>query len=259
MKTFNITVIGDNEEAINKLYDTLSGDQPASSKVLRYANIKISDGETESQFNITFYPLLDSSNIPQKTMVTNADFAINVLHSAHRTLSNTAFFRIGNPKTLTYNLDIIVPRNKYIMTSSATPSTIHFWMDENKLTNESSVHQMLMSAAKQFFDRDRHPLDKFYIEAFRDAHSARKQNQWLSGFTTLFRRSQINNNSTLVDIIKDALHKKSSDANQVCIEKNWLTQNGELHDEAPESVKISYAIAKEEIEEANRAAQQPRQ
>lgn len=74
------------------------------------------------------------------------------------------------------------------------------------------------------------------VTYFKEAHKRRKDASMVPFF---LRRSHITQESTLKEILKDALHKSSSDAMKVAIELGWLDESGEFTNETPEPVKIA--------------------
>lgn len=84
------------------------------------------------------------------------------------------------------------------------------------------------------------------IELFVAKHQAKKASKWW--VPNVFQRTHLPENPNVHDILADALHKKSSNANQVAIDLEWLTEAGELHTNAPEFVKKAYPSAKANVE-----------
>lgn len=74
-------------------------------------------------------------------------------------------------------------------------------------------------------------------KAFFHAHNEIKGKSWTPA---VFSKTRINPNSSIEDMLSDALHKKSSDANKVAIQLKWLTEEGELTEEAPPSVRDAF-------------------
>lgn len=81
-------------------------------------------------------------------------------------------------------------------------------------------------------------LENECIDMFMRAHARRKEDSMVPFF---LRKSRITKESTLKQILEDALHKpmhkSSSDAMQVAIELQWLDDTGGETNDTPEPVK----------------------
>lgn len=72
------------------------------------------------------------------------------------------------------------------------------------------------------------------MQAFKKAPDKIKQDSKVPFF---LRRTRITDQSTLEDILKDALHKSSSDAMKVAVQLKWLDESGNPGDETPDCIK----------------------
>lgn len=90
------------------------------------------------------------------------------------------------------------------------------------------------------------------IAEFMRKHNAIKASKaWIP---TFFKSTNLSTDPDIVNILTDALHKKSSDANKVAIEMEWLTKTGDLHPNAPSFVAKAYPVAKASLEPWNSIA-----